>query len=61
MIKKDLKYISLEDALKQLPPEGREFYREISELIEPKTFDGEALIEKIKKSKALGKISGERK
>ncbi len=56
MSKEDLRYISVEDALKQLEPEEpkiREFYEEVYDLIEKKTFDGEALIERIKNSKIL--------
>lgn len=51
--KEDLRYISVEDALKQLEPEEpkiREFYEEVYDIIEKKTFDGEALIERIKNS-----------
>lgn len=57
--KEDLKYISVEDALKQLEPEEpkiREFYEEVYDIIEKKTFDGEALIERIKNSKILGVV-----
>jgi predicted phosphodiesterase len=56
--KDDLRYISVEDALKQLEsktPELREFYKEVNDLIEKKTFDGESLVERIKNSKALDK------
>ncbi len=55
--KDDLRYISVEDALKQLEvdvPEIKDFYREVSDLIEKKTFDGEALVERIKRSRVLG-------
>jgi len=54
--KDDLRYISVEDALKHLEaeiPKIRDFYKEVSDLIEKKTFDGDALIERIRKSKAL--------
>jgi len=56
--KEDLRYISVEDALKQLEsktPELREFYKEVNDLIEKKTFDGESLVERIKNSKTLAK------
>jgi len=54
--KEDLRYVSVEDALKQLEseiPKIREFYEEVSDLIEKKTFDGEALIERVLNSKVL--------
>ena len=54
--KEDLRYISVEDALKYLEteiPQIRDFYEEVYDLIEKKTFDGEALIERIKNSKVL--------
>ena len=57
--REDLRYISVEDALKQLEPEIpeiRNFYKEVQDLIEKKTFDGETLIERIKKSASLGNI-----
>lgn len=62
--KDDLRYISVEDALKQLAskvPELREFYKEVCDLIEKKTFDSEGLIERIKGSKALDKKFGVKK
>ena len=62
--KDDLRYISVEDALKQLEgeaPEIRDFYKEIGDLIEKKTFDSEALLERIKNSKVLDKILGAEK
>ncbi|MFX0182944.1 MAG: exonuclease SbcCD subunit D [Candidatus Hodarchaeota archaeon] len=62
--KDDLRYISVEDALKQLEaesPEVRDFYKEVGDLIEKKTFDGEALLERIKNSKVLDKILGDEK
>ncbi len=57
--REDLRFISVEDALKQLEPEMpevRNFYKEVQDLIEKKTFDGELLIERIKKSTTLGNI-----
>lgn len=55
--KEDLRYVSVEDALKQMEPEEvRDFYKEVYDLIEKKTFDGEALIERIKNSKVLGDV-----
>lgn len=54
--KEDLRYVSVEDALKQLEsdvPKIRDFYREVYDLIEKKTFDSEVLIERIKKSQVL--------
>jgi predicted phosphodiesterase len=57
--KEDLRYISVEDALKQIEaeiPKVRDFYNEIYDLIEKKTFDGEALIERIKNSRVLGDV-----
>ena len=55
--KEDLKYVSVEDALKQLEsevPKIREFYGEVFDLIEKKTFDSGMLIERIKKSSVVG-------
>jgi hypothetical protein len=55
--KEELKYISVEEALRQLEgeiPGIREFYEEVYDLIERKTFDTGALIERIKNSKILG-------
>ncbi len=57
--KEDLRYVSVEEALKQIEsdaPEVRDFYKEVSDLIEKKTFDGDALIERIKNSKILGDV-----
>lgn len=57
--KEDLRYISVEDALKQLEsevPKIRDFYEEVYDLIEKKTFDGETLIERIKNSKIIGDL-----
>lgn len=54
--RENLRYISVEDALKQLEteiPRIRAFYGEIFDLIEKKTFEGELLIERIKNSKVL--------
>ena len=54
--KDDLRYISVEDALKHLEieiPRIRDFYKEVYDLIEKKTFDGDALIERIRNSKVL--------
>lgn len=54
--KEDLRYISVEDALKQLEkdiPKIREFYEEVHDLIERKSFDGDALIDRIKNSKVI--------
>lgn len=54
--KEDLRYVSVEDALKHLEaeiPKIRDFYKEVSDLIEKKTFDGDALIERIRNSKVL--------
>lgn len=59
--KDDLRYVSVEDALKQLEaeaPELREFYKEVYDLIEKKTFDGDALIERIRNSEVLSKKLG---
>ena len=55
--KEDLKYVSVDDALKQLEsevPKIRDFYKEVYDLIEKKTFDSGVLIERIKKSSVLG-------
>ena len=55
--KEDLRYISVEDALEQIEaevPKIRDFYKEVYDIIEKKTFDGDALIERIKNSKVLG-------
>jgi len=55
--KNDLRYMSVEDALRQLEsdlPKIRDFYEEVYDLIEKKTFDGEALVERIKNSRILG-------
>jgi len=57
----DLKYVSVEDALKQLEsevPKIRAFYGEVFDLIEKKTFDGDTLIERIKNSKTLEDTDG---
>lgn len=57
--REDLRYVSVEDVLKQLEPEipeVRNFYKEVQDLIEKKTFDGETLIERIKNSTTLGSI-----
>jgi len=57
--REDLRYISVEDALKQLEPEipgVRSFYEEVYDLIEKRTFDGDALLERIKNSKILENI-----
>ncbi|RLE06518.1 hypothetical protein DRZ78_04625 [Candidatus Aerophobetes bacterium] len=54
--KDDLRYISVEDALKRLErevPKIKPFYNEVHDLIEKKTFDGDTLIERIKNSKIL--------
>lgn len=62
--KDDLRYVSVEDALKELEgeiPEIRDFYKEVGDLIEKKTFDGDALLERIKNSKVLNKIMEEKK
>jgi len=56
--KEDLRYLSVEDALKRLEPEIpriKPFYEEVHDLIEKKTFDGDVLIDRIKNSKALEK------
>ncbi len=58
--KEDLRYISVEDALKQLEseiPGVRPFYEEIYDLIEKRTFDGDTLLERIKNSKTLENIN----
>jgi len=58
--KEDLRYISVEDALKQLEPDipgVRSFYEEIYDLIEKRTFDGDTLLERIKNSKTLENIN----
>ena len=55
--KDDLRFITIEEALKQLEPEIpdiRDFYEEVYDLIEKKTFDGDTLIDRIMKSKVLG-------
>jgi len=57
--KNDLRYISVEDALKHLEaeiPKIRDFYKEVYDLIEKKSFDGDALIERIRNSKVLEDI-----
>jgi predicted phosphodiesterase len=62
--KDDLRYVSVEDALKELEgeiPEIRDFYKEVGDLIEKKTFDGDALLERIKNSKVLNRIMEEKK
>ena len=54
--KQDLRYLSVEDALKRLRaelPKIKLFYDEVHDLIERKSFDGDALIDRIKNSKAL--------
>ena len=62
--KEDLRYVSVEDALKHLEadiPKIRDFYKEVSDLIEKKTFDGDALIERIQNSRVLRDILGDEK
>jgi len=62
--REDLRYVSVEDALKQLQseiPRIREFYEEVYDLIEKKTFNGDALIERIQNSKVLSDILGDEK
>jgi hypothetical protein len=54
--KEDLRYLSVEDALKRLEseiPRIKFFYDEVHDLIEKKTFEGDTLIDRIKNSKAL--------
>lgn len=55
--KESLRYLSVEEALKQLEreiPKIREFYEEIRDLIEKKSLDKDTLIERIKNSKVVG-------
>ena len=60
--REDLRYVSVEDALEHLEaeiPKIRDFYKEVSDLIEKKTFDGDALIERIQNSRVLRDILGD--
>ncbi|HDM22340.1 MAG TPA: hypothetical protein ENG20_00960 [Methanomicrobia archaeon] len=62
MSREDLRYVSVEDALEHLEaeiPKIRDFYKEVSDLIEKKTFDGDALIERIQNSRVLRDILGD--
>lgn len=55
--KDELSYVSIEDAVQKLKkefPNIEDFYREVYELIERKSFDPEALIERVKNSRNLG-------
>lgn len=55
--KEDLRYVSVEDALVKLEtefPQIREFYKEVSDLIEKKNLDRDALIDRVFKTKLLG-------
>jgi len=54
--KEDLRYLSVEDALKRLEsdvPKIKLFYDEVHDLIERKSFDGDTLIDRVKSSRAL--------
>ncbi len=60
--KDDLRYISVEDALKQIEsevPEISDFYKEVYDLIEKKTLNGDALTDRIKNSKVLGDVKND--